>query len=394
MRDVLIINAVRTPIGNFGGALKKLTALDLGVIVTKEVMKRAELKPEQIDEVIFANARPAGVGPNLARQISFFSDIPQEVPAFTINKACGSGIKALILAYQAIALGDAYIIIAGGSESMSNVPYLLDKARFDGYRLGHGVLVDAMYKDGYLCPLSNLVMGETAENLVDMYKISREEQDKYSLMSNHRAVAATKEGRMQAEIIPIEAPKDRKTTVMVAADEHPRQDTSLEKLASLKPVFRENGTVTAGNSSGITDGAAAAVVASAEAAKKLNLQPMARITSYAVAGVDPKIMGIGPVPATQKLLKKTGMKLEDFELLEFNEAFAAQVLAVDRELHLNRDILNVNGGAIALGHPTGCTGVRIVTTLLHEMQRRKVKKGLASLCVSGGLGLSMSFEWL
>lgn len=372
--------------------MKKLTAFDLGVIVTKDAMKRAKLKPEQIDEVIFANARPAGVGPNLARQISYFSDIPQEVPAFTVNKACGSGVKALILAYQAIVLGDADIVIAGGTESMSNVPYLLDKARFEGYRLGHGVLVDAMYKDGYLCPLSNLIMGETAENLVDMYDISRQEQDEYALMSQQRAVAAIKEGRFKAEIVPVEAPQDRKTIITVDTDEHPREDSSLEKLARLKPVFRENGTVTAGNSSGITDGAAAAVVASAEVAEKLKLKSMARITGYAVAGVDPKIMGIGPVPATRKLLEKTGMKLEDFELLEFNEAFAAQTIAVDRELHLNRDILNVNGGAIALGHPTGCTGVRIVTTLLHEMERRKVKKGLASLCVSGGLGLSMSFE--
>jgi acetyl-CoA C-acetyltransferase len=392
VKDVVIVAAVRTPIGNFGGVLKKLTAFDLGVIVTKEAMKRAKLKPDQIDEVIFANARPAGVGPNLARQISYFSDIPQEVPSFTVNKACGSGVKALILAYQAIVLGDADIVIAGGTESMSNVPYLLDKARFEGYRLGHGILVDAMYKDGYLCPLSNLIMGETAENLVDMYDISRQEQDEFALMSQQRAVAAIKEGRFKAEIVPVEAPQDRKTIITADTDEHPREDTSLEKLARLKPVFRENGTVTAGNSSGITDGAAAAVVASAEVAEKLNLKPMVRITGYAVAGVDPKIMGIGPVPATRKLLEKTGMKLKDFELLEFNEAFAAQMIAVDRELHLNRDILNVNGGAIALGHPTGCTGVRIVTTLLHEMERRKVKKGLASLCVSGGLGLSMSFE--
>ncbi len=392
MKDVVIATAVRTPIGNFGGVLKKLTAFDLGVIVTKEAMKGAKLKPDQIDEVIFANARPAGVGPNLARQIAYFSDIPQEIPSFTVNKACGSGVKALILAYQAIVLGEADIVIAGGTESMSNVPYLLDKARFGGYRLGHGVLVDAMYKDGYLCPLSNLIMGETAENLVDMYDISRQEQDEFALMSQQRAVAAIKEGRFKDEIVPVEAPQDRKTTITVDTDEHPRENVSLEKLARLKPAFRENGTVTAGNSSGITDGAAAAVVTSAEMAEKLKLKSMARITGYAVAGVDPKIMGMGPVPATRKLLEKTGMKLEDFELLEFNEAFAAQTIAVDRVLHLNRDILNVNGGAIALGHPTGCTGVRIVTTLLHEMERRKLKKGLASLCVSGGLGLSMSFE--
>jgi len=392
VKDVVIATAVRTPIGNFGGVLKKLTAFDLGVIVTKEAMKGAKLKPDQIDEVIFANARPAGVGPNLARQIAYFSDIPQEIPSFTVNKACGSGVKALILAYQAIVLGEADIVIAGGTESMSNVPYLLDKARFGGYRLGHGVLVDAMYKDGYLCPLSNLIMGETAENLVDMYDISRQEQDEFALMSQQRAVAAIKEGRFKDEIVPVEAPQDRKTTITVDTDEHPRENVSLEKLARLKPAFRENGTVTAGNSSGITDGAAAAVVTSAEMAEKLKLKSMARITGYAVAGVDPKIMGMGPVPATRKLLEKTGMKLEDFELLEFNEAFAAQTIAVDRVLHLNRDILNVNGGAIALGHPTGCTGVRIVTTLLHEMERRKLKKGLASLCVSGGLGLSMSFE--
>ncbi len=392
MKEVFILSAVRTPIGNFGGVLRELSAVELGEAAVKESLRRAGVEPGMVEEVIFASARQAGTGPNSARQISYNSGIPQETPSFTVNKACGSSLKALILAYQSIVLGDADCILAGGTESMSNVPYLLDKARFGGYRLGDGVLVDAMYRDGYFCPLANMLMGRTAENLAEQYGISRREQDEYALLSHRRAVEATKEGRLKQEIVPIEAPLRKKDVVVVDKDEHPREDTTLEKLAKLKPVFKEGGTITAGNSSAITDAAASLVVASADFARQLKREPLARMVSYAVVGVDPHIMGIGPVPVTRKLLQKTNTTLEDYQLLEYNEAFAAQMLAVERELGLDRTKVNVNGGAIALGHPTGATGARIVATLLHEMKRRGAKRGIASLCVSGGMGLAVSFE--
>ncbi|TKJ32156.1 acetyl-CoA acetyltransferase [bacterium (candidate division B38) B3_B38] len=392
MREVFILSAVRTPMGNFGGALKELTAVELGVAAVKESLNRAGVEPGMVEEVIFASARQAGTGPNIARQISYNSGIPQETPGFTVNKACGSSLKALILAYQSIVLGDADCIVAGGTESMSNVPYLLDKARFGGYRLGDGVLIDAMYRDGYFCPLADMLMGRTAENLAEQYRISRREQDEYALLSHRRAVEATREGRLKEEIVPVEAPRGKRELVVVEKDEHPREDTSLEKLSKLKPVFKEGGTITAGNSSAITDAAASLVVASADFARRLNLKPLARMVSYAVVGVDPRIMGIGPVPATRKLLEKTNTTLEDYGLFEYNEAFAAQMLAVEKELGLDRAKVNVNGGAIALGHPTGATGARIVTTLLHEMKKRGAKRGIASLCVSGGMGLAVSFE--
>ena len=392
MREVFILSAVRTPMGNFGGALKELTAVELGAAAVKESLKRAVVEPGMVEEVIFASARQAGTGPNIARQVSYNSGIPQETPGFTVNKACGSSLKALILAYQSIVLGDADCIVAGGTESMSNVPYLLDKARFGGYRLGDGVLIDAMYRDGYFCPLADMLMGRTAENLAEQYRISRREQDEYALLSHRRAVEATREGRLKQEMVPVEAPRGKKEVVVVERDEHPREDTSLEKLAKLKPVFKEGGTITAGNSSAITDAAASLVVASADFARRLKREPLARMVSYALVGVDPHIMGIGPVPATRKLLEKTNTTLEDYELFEYNEAFAAQMLAVEKELGLDRAKVNVNGGAIALGHPTGATGARIVTTLLHEMKRRGTKRGIASLCVSGGMGLAVSFE--
>jgi len=392
MREVFILSAVRTPMGNFGGALKELTAVELGAAAVKESLKRAVVEPSMVEEVIFASARQAGTGPNIARQVSYNSGIPQETPGFTVNKACGSSLKALILAYQSIVLGDADCIVAGGTESMSNVPYLLDKARFGGYRLGDGVLIDAMYRDGYFCPLADMLMGRTAENLAEQYRISRREQDEYALLSHRRAVEATREGRLKQEMVPVEAPRGKKEVVVVERDEHPREDTSLEKLAKLKPVFKEGGTITAGNSSAITDAAASLVVASADFARRLKREPLARMVSYALVGVDPHIMGIGPVPATRKLLEKTNTTLEDYELFEYNEAFAAQMLAVEKELGLDRAKVNVNGGAIALGHPTGATGARIVTTLLHEMKRRGTKRGIASLCVSGGMGLAVSFE--
>lgn len=391
MKEIAIIAAARTPIANFGGAFKELTGADLGVIVVKEVIRRAGLKPTDIDQVIFCKARQAGVGPNIARQILYRAGIPCEKIAYTVNMACASSIQSLILACYAIRNNDAEIIVAGGTESMSKVPYMLDRVRFDGYRLGHATLIDGMYKDGFLDPLSGLIMGQTAENLVEMYNISREEQDKFALLSNQRAIKATKEGKFKDEIVPVEIPSKKGEPTIVSIDEHPRE-TTLEKLAQLPPVFKENGTVTAGNSSAITDAAAAVLVTSLDKCKELGIEPMAIVGSWSVVGVEPHIMGIGPIPATRSLLKKSNKRLEDFQLMEFNEAFAAQYLAVEKELNLNREIVNVNGGAIALGHPIACTGARIITTLIYEMIKRDAKLGLASLCVSGGMGASIYFS--
>lgn len=390
MQAVYIVSAVRTPIGKFGGSLASLTAADMGVIAAKAAMERAGVRPEQVDETIFGNARQAGGGPNPARQISVRSGVPQEVPAFTVNKACASGMKTIALAYQAITLGDATCILAGGAESMSRVPYLLDQARW-GYRLGTQELVDGMYRDGFFCPLAKMVMGETAEVLAEQYKISREEQDEFALMSQTRAARAIAAGRFDSEIVPVTI-ESKKGTTTFARDEHPFQDASMEKLAKLSPVFSKTGTVTAGNSSGITDGAAAVVVASEHFVKQNNLKPLARIAAVSSAGVDPRRMGIGPVPALQKLEDKHNLRLHEFGLIELNEAFAAQVLACDRVLNFNRDRLNVNGGAIALGHPIGCTGTRIAVTLLHEMLKRNTKRGVATLCVSGGMGMALALE--
>jgi len=387
---VYILSAVRTPIGKFGGSLASLTAADLGVVAAKAAMERAGVAPEQVEETIFGNARQAGGGPNPARQISVRSNVPPEVPAFTVNKACASGMKAIALAYQTIVLGDASCILAGGTESMSRLPYYLDGARW-GYRLGHQELVDGMYRDGFFCPLAKMVMGETAEVLAEQYKITREEQDEFALMSQTRAARAIAAGRFEAEIAPVTI-EGKKGTTTFARDEHPFADASMEKLAKLPPVFSKSGTITAGNSSGITDGAAALVVASEHFVKQNNLKPMARIAGVTSAGVDPRTMGIGPVPALRKLDEKLGLKLHDFGLIELNEAFAAQVLACDRELNLNRNRLNVNGGAVALGHPIGCTGTRITVTLLHEMLKRNAKRGVATLCVSGGMGMALALE--
>ncbi len=390
MPAVYILSAVRTPIGKFGGALAPLTAADIGVVAAKAAMERAGVRPEQIEETIFGNARQAGGGPNPARQISVRSGVPQEVAAFTVNKACASGMKAIALAYQAITLGDASCILAGGTESMSRVPYLLDQARW-GYRLGNQELVDGMYRDGFFCPLAKMVMGETAELLAGEYRISREEQDEYALTSQTRAARAIAAGRFNDEIVPVTI-EGKKGTTTFDRDEHPFPDASLEKLAKLSPVFSKTGTITAGNSSGITDGAAAVVVASEYFVKQNNLKPLARIAAVASAGVDPRTMGIGPVPALKKLEDKHNLRLPDFGLIELNEAFAAQVLACDRVLNFNRDRLNVNGGAIALGHPIGCTGTRITVTLLHEMLKRNTRRGVATLCVSGGMGMALALE--
>ena len=389
MQSVYILSAVRTPVGKFGGAMASLTAADMGVVAAKAAIERAGIQPEQVEETTFGSARQAGGGPNVARQISIRSGVPQEVPAFTVNKACASGLKSIALAYQAILLGESSCILAGGTESMSRVPYYLE-ARW-GYRLGSQEVVDGMYRDGFFCPMAKMVMGETAELLAEHYKISREEQDEYALTSQTRAARAIAAGRFDDEIVPVTI-EGKKGTITFSRDEHPFTDASLEKLGKLTPVFSKTGTITAGNSSGITDGAAAVVVASEHFVKKNNLKPLARIAAIASAGVDPREMGIGPVPALRKLEDKHNLRLHEFGLVELNEAFAAQVLACDRELNFNRDRLNVNGGAIAIGHPIGCTGTRITVTLVHEMLKRNTKRGVATLCVSGGMGMALVLE--
>jgi acetyl-CoA C-acetyltransferase len=392
MREVVVAGAARTPIGKFGGALAGLTAADLGATAAAEALRRAAIPPSVVDGTIFGCARQAGIGPNVARQVSYRAGVPQEVAAFTVNMACGSGLKAVDLAFRQVRDGDAEVVLAGGTECMSRVPYLLTGARW-GYRIGHQPAVDAMYQDGFFCPLAETVMGDTAERLAETYRITREEQDSFALRSQERAAAAHDAGRFEAETVPVRAP-GRKGDVEVRSDEHPRPGTTLAELAKLPAVFRSSGTVTAGNSSGITDGAAAVVVLSGAEAKRLGVEPMARVLGVAEAGVDPRVMGIGVVPAVRRLLEKVGLALEDFDLVEVNEAFAAQVVACDRELHFDGDRTNVNGGAIALGHPVGATGARISVTLLHEMRRRGARRGLATLCVSGGLGLAAAFESL
>ena len=390
MNPVYILSAVRTPIGKFGGSLASLTAADMGVVAAKAALDRAGVEPQHIEETIFGNARQAGGGPNPARQISIRSGIPQEVPAYTVNKACASGIKSIALAFQEIATGNLECVLAGGTESMSRLPYYLEGARF-GYRLGNQDLVDGMYRDGFFCPMAKMLMGETAEVLAEQYKISREEQDQFALVSQQRAAAAQSAGRFDTEIAPVTI-EGKKGTTVFSRDEHLFLDATLEKMAKLTPVFSKTGTITAANSSGITDGAAAVVLASEKFVQQNSLKPLARILAATSAGVDPRLMGIGPVPAIHKMEKKHGLKLSDFDLIELNEAFAAQALACDRELHFDRDKLNVNGGAIALGHPIGCTGTRITVTLLHEMLKRKARRGLATLCVSGGMGMALAIE--
>jgi acetyl-CoA C-acetyltransferase len=390
LNSVYIVSAVRTPIGKFGGTLASQTAADMGVVAAKAAMERAGIRPEQIEEAIFGNARQAGGGPNPARQISIRSGVPQEVPAYTVNKACASGIKSIALGFQEIATGNLECVLAGGTESMSRLPYYLEGGRW-GYRMGHQELVDGMYRDGFFCPLAKMLMGETAEVLAEQYKISREEQDQFALISQKRAAAAQSSGRLDAEIVPVTI-EGKKGSTIFSRDEHLFLEATLEKMAKLAPVFSKTGTISAGNSSGITDGAAAVVLASENFVKGNNLKPLARIVAATSAGVDPKIMGIGPVPAIRKMEAKNGLKLADFDLVELNEAFAAQVLACDRELHFDREKLNVNGGAIALGHPIGCTGTRITVTLVHEMLKRKAKRGLATLCVSGGMGMALAIE--
>jgi acetyl-CoA C-acetyltransferase len=390
LNNVYILSAVRTPIGKFGGSLASLSAADMGVVAAKAALERAGVEPQQVEETIFGNARQAGGGPNPARQISIRSGVPQEVPAYTVNKACASGIKSIALGFQEIATGNLDCVLAGGTESMSRLPYYLEGARW-GYRLGNQELVDGMYRDGFFCPLAKMLMGETAETLAVQYKITREEQDRFALVSQQHAATAQSSGRFDAEIAPVKI-EGKKGTTVFSRDEHLFLDATPEKMAKLSPVFSKTGTITAGNSSGITDGAAAVVLASEKFLQRNNLKPLARILAATSAGVDPRLMGLGPVPAIRKLEQKHGLKLNDFDLVELNEAFAAQVLACDRELHFDREKLNVNGGAIALGHPIGCTGTRITVTLLHEILKRKARRGLATLCVSGGMGMALAIE--
>jgi len=390
IKNVYLAASVRTPIGRFGGSLATLTAADLGVAVARECLRRAKLRPDQIDESIWGCARQAGAGPNVGRQIVYRAGAPETVPAFTVNQACGSGLKAIILATQEIMLGRAKAVLAGGTESMSQVPYFAANARW-GMRMGNMELVDGMYRDGFKDPLSGLVMGETAENLAQRYEISRDDQDSYALRSQQLAQNAIESGRFDDEILALEI-DSRKGPATFRRDEHYRPGTTMSDLRKLLPVFSEDGTVTAGNSSGITDGAAAVMVLGEEALRSSGVTPQARVIDYEITGVLPEIMGIGPVPAVRALLARRKLKMSDVDLIELNEAFAAQVIACDRDLGFDEERLNVNGGAIALGHPIGCTGVRIMTTLLHELQKRRAKRGLATLCISGGMGIAFLVE--
>jgi len=387
--EIYLAGAVRTPIGRFGGGLAGLTAVELGTRACVAALERAGVEQDRVDQAILGHARQAGCGPNPARQVAVAAGVPVERPSFTINQACLSGMQAILDAARAIRLGEAEVVLAGGMESMSRVPHLVE-ARW-GFRMGDRPVVDAMYRDGFLDPLSGKVMGETAETLARQYEIPRDEQDAWAALSQRRCRQARRSGRLRDEIVAVEVP-DRKGPRIVEDDEHPRDDVTVESLARLRPVFDEEGTVTAGNSSGITDGAAAMVVLSADAARKLGVKPMARVVGHRIEGVDPAVMGIGPVPAVRNLVEDTGVALAEIDVVELNEAFAAQVLAVDRELGFDRERLNVNGGAIALGHPIGCSGARIVVTLLHEMARRACRRGLATLCVSGGMGGALLLE--
>jgi len=385
-KDIVITHAKRTPIGKFGGGLAPLSAVQMGIHAVKAVLAESGLK--SVDEVYIGHARQAGCGPNPARQVTIGAGLPETTIATTVNMACASGLKAIVLAAQQIQLGLAETVVAGGMESMSNVPHMLAAMR-DGYRLGHAEVTDLMYRDGFHCPMADQLMGRTAETLRIQYKIERAEQDEFASLSHNKAEAAIKAGAFKAEISPITI-KGRKGDTVVENDEPVREGSKPADMAKLKPVFMDDGTVTPGNASGITDGASALLLMSAAKAKQLGLPILARLEGFAFAGVDPKVMGIGPVPATQKLNKQLGLKISDYDLVELNEAFAAQVLACDRELKIPRERLNVNGGAIALGHPIGNTGARIVVSLIHALKQQSKHRGLATLCVSGGLGASLS----
>lgn len=391
MKEAVIISAVRTATGKFLGGLSRLTATELGAQVVKEAVKRAGVNPGEIDEVIMGNVVSAGLGQNPARQAALNGGLSPSVAALTINKVCGSGLKAVVLAAQEVALGDMEIVVAGGMESMSNSPYLLPKAR-RGYRMGDGKLVDSMIYDGLWCAFNNFHMGYTGEIIAEKYGISREEQDRYALLSHQKAIAAMDGGKFTREILPVEIPQKKGEPIIFAADESPRRDTSLEALAKLRPVFKEGGTVTAGNAPGVNDGAAALVLTSREKAAALGVNPMARIVGYAVSGIEPEMVMMAPVKAVERLLDRTGWKKEEVELVELNEAFSVQAIAVIRELGLDAAKVNVHGGAVALGHPIGATGARILTTLLYAMEDREVTKGVAALCLGGGNAVAMAVE--
>ena len=385
----VILEGARTPIGRFLGAFSEVPAVELGTLAAAEAMRRANVEPDQIEQTIFGHARQAGNGPNTGRQVSVRAGVPTEVSAYNVNIACGSGMKAAQLGAQQVMLGDAEIVLVGGMENMTRVPFLLDRMR-TGYRIGDATAYDAMYRDGLLDPLCGLIMGETAENLVDMYDISRREQDEFALESQQKAEVGKE--RRAKEMFPVEAPGPKGTTTTVTGDEHPRSDTSAEKLATLPPVFRTDGSVTAGNSSGITDGAAAMVLMSESRARTEGREPLARIIGMSWVGVDPAIMGIGPVPATKRVMEKTGLSLSDIDVIEINEAFAAQVIACERDLKFDRDKLNPKGGGIALGHPIGMSGARLILTMAYEMREMGHALGLATLCISGGQGLAVVLE--
>jgi acetyl-CoA C-acetyltransferase len=393
MREIVIVSAARTAIGNFNGSLASLSAAEMGAIVIKEALARAGVKAEAVDELIFGNVLQAGLGQNPARQASIKAGLPAEVSSFTVNKVCGSGLKSVNLAAQAIMCGDAETIVAGGMESMSQAPYVLSsKARW-GYRMGNDKVVDVMINDGLWCAFNDYHMGVTAENVAAKYGITREMQDQLAFESQTKAVKAVQSGAFKKEIVPVTI-KGRKGDIVFDTDEFPRAGTTLEALAKLKPAFKKDGTVTAGNASGINDGAAALVLMSADKAKALGIKPLAKIVGYGTGGVDPALMGMGPVPATRKALAKAGLTVKDLDLIEANEAFAAQFLAVGKELGFPKEKVNVNGGAIALGHPIGASGARILVTLLHAMQARGAKRGLATLCIGGGQGVATIVEKL
>jgi acetyl-CoA C-acetyltransferase len=397
--DVLILSAARTPIGRYGGSFKDVHPAELGAVAARAAIQRAGISGSDVDEIVIGHGRQAGSGPNPARQVGHRAGVPHGAPAQTINKACASGLQAIASGAQSILLGESRIVLAGGIESMSRMPYLLDAvdARW-GHRMGNFTLVDAMYRDGFQCPLSDMIMGETAEVLARQYAITREESDCFALDSQRKAKAAIDAGHFTREIapVPLAATGRGGAPTMIDCDEHPRGDTTIDVLRKLPPVFGQvegmPGIITAGSSSGITDGGAAVVLASADAVRERGLAPRARILGWASAGVDPRIMGIGPVPAIRKLRERIGLDVDDFDLVELNEAFAPQVLAVLRDVPISTDRLNVNGGAIALGHPIGCTGARLVVTLLHELERRGGRRGLATMCVSGGMGMAMAIE--
>jgi acetyl-CoA C-acetyltransferase len=393
MTDAVILSACRTPIGAFGGALKDLSASDLGAVVIREAIARAKIAPDSVGDVIMGCVLQAGAGMNVARQAALKAGVPVDVPAETVNRVCGSGLQAVVHAAEAVAVGYADLYVAGGTESMSNAPYLLKGARW-GYRMGHAEAVDSMIEEGLTCAINSCHMGMTAEEIASRYGISRAEQDAFAAESQQRAGRAVKDGTFVAEIVPVDVPQKKGAPVRVAVDEYPRPDTTTEKLAALKPAFKKDGSVTAGNASGINDGAAALVVTSGKNAKEAGATPLARILSYATAGIDPMIMGMGPVPAVQRALDRAGLKMTDIDLFELNEAFAVQALAVARELKLDASKVNVHGGAIALGHPIGASGARVLTTLIYALRARKLRYGIAALCIGGGMGTAMVVETL